>query len=83
MKVHDLKPAPGSHKAKKRVARGIGGKGGKTAGRGTKGQRRPDAIAALRGIPAEEFVPKGLLEAYLATEKGGVPGTPHPQPGDA
>ncbi len=50
---------------------------------GLKGQRRPDAIAALRGIPAEEFVPKGLLDAYLATEKGGVPGTPHPQPGDA
>ena len=50
---------------------------------GLKGQRRPDAIAALRGVPAEEFVPKGLLEAYLATEKGGVPGTPHPQPGDA
>jgi small subunit ribosomal protein S5 len=50
---------------------------------GLKGQRRPDAIAALRGIPAEEFVPKGLLEAYLATEKGGVPGAPHPQPGEA
>ena len=50
---------------------------------GLKGQRRPDAVAALRGLPAEEFVPKGLLEAYLATEKGGVPGTPHPQPGDA
>jgi small subunit ribosomal protein S5 len=49
---------------------------------GLKGQRRPDAIAALRGIPAEEFVPKGLLDAYLATEKGGVPGTPHPQPGE-
>ena len=49
---------------------------------GLKGQRRPDAIAALRGIPAEEFVPKGLLDAYTATEKGGVPGTPHPQPGD-
>ena len=48
---------------------------------GLKGQRRPDAIAALRGLPAEEFVPKGLLEAYLATEKGGVPGAPHP--GDA
>jgi len=50
---------------------------------GLKGQRRPDAIAALRGIPAEEFVPKGLLDAYTATEKGGVPGTPHPQPGDS
>ena len=38
MKVHDLKPAAGSRKAPKRIARGIGGKGGKTAGRGTKGQ---------------------------------------------
>jgi large subunit ribosomal protein L15 len=38
MKIHDLKPAPGSRQAKKRVARGIGGKGGKTAGRGHKGQ---------------------------------------------
>jgi large subunit ribosomal protein L15 len=38
MRVHDLAPAPGAHKAPKRVARGIAGKGGKTAGRGTKGQ---------------------------------------------
>jgi len=38
VKVHDLKPAPGSTKKAKRVGRGIGGKGGKTAGRGTKGQ---------------------------------------------
>jgi large subunit ribosomal protein L15 len=38
MKIHDLKPAPGSTKAKRRVGRGIGGKGGKTAGRGSKGQ---------------------------------------------
>ena len=49
---------------------------------GLKGQRRPDEIAALRGIPAEDFVPKGLLDAYNATEKGGVPGAPHPQPGE-
>jgi large subunit ribosomal protein L15 len=38
MKVHDLAPAPGSKRPKRRVGRGIGGKGGKTAGRGTKGQ---------------------------------------------
>jgi large subunit ribosomal protein L15 len=38
MKVHDLKPAPGSTRERRRVGRGIGGKGGKTAGRGTKGQ---------------------------------------------
>jgi large subunit ribosomal protein L15 len=39
LKLHDLKPAEGSNRRKKRVGRGIGGKGGKTAGRGTKGQR--------------------------------------------
>jgi large subunit ribosomal protein L15 len=38
MKVHDLKPAPGSKTPRQRVGRGVGGKGGKTAGRGTKGQ---------------------------------------------
>lgn len=37
-KIHDLKPAPGSKPKKQRVARGIGGRRGKTAGTGTKGQ---------------------------------------------
>jgi len=39
MKVHDLKPTAGSTRRRKRVGRGIGGKGGKTAGRGHKGQK--------------------------------------------
>ncbi|HET6773452.1 MAG TPA: 50S ribosomal protein L15 [Acidimicrobiales bacterium] len=39
MKVHDLKPAPGAKRHATRVGRGIAGKGGKTAGRGTKGQK--------------------------------------------
>jgi len=38
MKLHDLRPAPGSKRKKIRAARGISGKRGKTAGRGTKGQ---------------------------------------------
>jgi large subunit ribosomal protein L15 len=38
MRIDELSPAPGSNKAKQRVGRGIGGKGGKTAGAGTKGQ---------------------------------------------
>ena len=38
MTVHDLKPAEGASRARRLVGRGIGGKGGKTAGRGTKGQ---------------------------------------------
>jgi large subunit ribosomal protein L15 len=37
IKIHDLKPAPGSKQAPRRVGRGIAGKGGKTAGRGMKG----------------------------------------------
>ena len=44
MKVHDLKPAEGSTKRGKRVGRGIGGKGGKTAGRGSKGQRARNTV---------------------------------------
>jgi large subunit ribosomal protein L15 len=39
MKLHDLKPAPGSRTAKTRVGRGIAAGKGKTAGRGTKGQK--------------------------------------------
>jgi len=39
IKVHHLRPAPGSHTAKTRVGRGQGGKRGKTAGRGTKGTK--------------------------------------------
>lgn len=44
MKVHDLKPAEGSSKSRKRVGRGTGGKGGKTAGRGSKGQRARNTV---------------------------------------
>jgi large subunit ribosomal protein L15 len=39
MKLHDLKPAPGSHTPARRVGRGHGSGKGKTAGRGTKGQK--------------------------------------------
>lgn len=39
MKLHDLKPAAGSTKRRRRVGRGISAGQGKTAGRGTKGQR--------------------------------------------
>jgi large subunit ribosomal protein L15 len=38
LKVHHLRPAPGSHTPKTRVGRGEGSKG-KTAGRGTKGSK--------------------------------------------
>jgi large subunit ribosomal protein L15 len=38
MKLHDLRPDPGSVRKRKRVGRGKGSGDGKTAGRGTKGQ---------------------------------------------
>jgi len=37
MKLNDLKPNQGAKKSRIRVARGTAGRGGKTAGRGTKG----------------------------------------------
>jgi large subunit ribosomal protein L15 len=61
MKVHDLKPAEGSRKGRKRVGRGIGGKGGKTAGRGTKGQKaRSKVRIGFEGgqLPLAQRVPK-------------------------
>jgi large subunit ribosomal protein L15 len=39
MKLHDLHPAPGSRRKRTRVGRGIAAGQGKTAGRGTKGQK--------------------------------------------
>ena len=61
MKVHDLKPAPGSTKERRRVGRGIGGKGGKTAGRGTKGQGARDTVpVGFEGgqLPLQQRIPK-------------------------
>jgi len=39
LKLHDLQPATGSHTSARRVGRGHGSGKGKTAGRGTKGQK--------------------------------------------
>ncbi|HAA80276.1 MAG TPA: 50S ribosomal protein L15, partial [Thermoanaerobacter sp.] len=39
MRLHDLKPAEGARRERKRVGRGIGSGHGKTSGRGQKGQK--------------------------------------------
>lgn len=44
LKLHHLRPAPGSKKKKIRVGRGEGGKRGKTAGRGTKGLKARNSL---------------------------------------
>ena len=48
MKLHDPRPRPGSHQPPRRLGRGHGSGRGKTAGRGTKGQKS----RAGGGIPA-------------------------------
>ncbi len=61
MKIHDLKPADGSRTRRKRKGRGIGGKGGKTAGRGTKGQAARGTIpVGFEGgqLPLQQRMPK-------------------------
>src|SRR3546814_240755 len=61
IKLHDLAPVPGSNRRKKRVGRGIAGKGGKTAGRGTKGQKaRSKVPARFEGgqMPLHMRIPK-------------------------
>jgi large subunit ribosomal protein L15 len=61
MKLHELKSPEGSIKRKRIVGRGIAGKGGKTAGRGTKGQKaRRQIPAGFEGgqLPLMQRVPK-------------------------
>lgn len=61
MRVHDLRPAPGSVRRPKRVGRGTAGRGGKTAGRGTKGQGARDRQRpGFEGgqLPLKQRVPK-------------------------
>ncbi len=61
MKLHELTPPKGSNRARRRVARGTGGKGGKTAGRGTKGQKARDTVPmGFEGgqLPLMQRIPK-------------------------
>lgn len=61
MKLHELSSPDGARRRSRRIARGIGGKGGKTAGRGTKGQGARDTIKpGFEGgqLPLSQRVPK-------------------------
>ncbi len=61
MKVHELRPPAGSTRPRRRVGRGIAGKGGKTAGRGTKGQGARDTVPlGFEGgqLPLMQRIPK-------------------------
>jgi large subunit ribosomal protein L15 len=72
LKLHDLQPAPGAHKAKTRVGRGEASKG-KTAGRGTKGTKaRYQVPLGFEGgqMPLHRRLPKlkGFSNAKFKTE---------------
>ena len=61
MKLHEISAPPGSRRARHRVGRGIAGKGGKTAGRGSKGQHARDTVpAGFEGgqLPLMQRIPK-------------------------
>ena len=63
MKLHELSPAKGSRRARKRIGRGPGSGLGKTAGRGHKGQRSRSGFSRRRGfeggqMPLIRRVPK-------------------------
>jgi len=50
MGLHNLQPAPGSTRNRKRVGRGQGSGTGKTAGRGNKGQKARSGYSKKRGF---------------------------------
>lgn len=74
MRLHDLKPAPGSRKRKKRIGRGESSGHGKTSTRGNKGQKARSGGAIRPGfeggqMPLHRRLPKkGFSNAMFRTE---------------
>ena len=73
MSLNNLKPAPGSKFAKKRVGRGPGSGNGKTAGRGNKGAQSRSGYSYKRGfeggqMPLHRRVPKRGFNNIFRTE---------------
>lgn len=73
LQLHELKPAPGARRNRKRVGRGIGSGRGKTSGRGHKGQlaRGPGKGPYFEGgqTPIQRRLPKrGFNNKRFATE---------------
>jgi large subunit ribosomal protein L15 len=70
MRIHELCPAPGSKKARKRVGRGTGSGHGKTSCRGSKGQKARSGGSIAPGfeggqMPLQRRLPKrGFRNAF-------------------
>lgn len=83
MKIHDLKPAPGSKKNKKRVGRGSGSGLGTTAGKGHKGQKARSGggvkpgfeggqMPLTRRLPKKGFNNKRFATVYEIVNLGSI-----------
>lgn len=73
MKLHELSPAKGSKKAKKRIGRGPGSGTGKTSGKGHKGQRSRTGFSQRLGfeggqMPLVRRLPKRGFTNIFRTE---------------
>jgi large subunit ribosomal protein L15 len=73
MKLHELKPAAGARKNRKRVGRGPGSGSGKTSGRGEKGQKSRSGYSRKRGfeggqMPLHRRLPKRGFHNPFRTE---------------
>lgn len=71
--LHDLKPAPGSRRNRKRVGRGPGSGTGKTAGRGQKGAGARSGTTAKPGfeggqMPLQRRIPKRGFKNFRRVE---------------
>jgi large subunit ribosomal protein L15 len=81
MRLEDLRPAPGSTRGRKRVGRGLASGTGKTAGKGSKGQKaragggsRPGfeggQMPLYRRLPKRGFLPYGGKATYALVNVG-------------
>ena len=76
-RLNNIGPAPGSKRGKKRVGRGIAAGGGKTAGRGHKGQRARSGGNTRRGfeggqLPLQKRVPAFGFRSRIGLKTGEV-----------
>jgi len=73
MRLHELKPASGARKGRRRVGRGPGSGSGKTSGRGEKGQKSRSGYSRRRGfeggqMPLHRRLPKRGFHNPFRTE---------------
>ncbi len=85
MKINDLRPIPGSNPKSSRVGRGKGSGSGKTAGRGTKGQKSRSGgsvrlqfeggqMPLYRRLPKRGFNNKRFAKQYITVNVGDLKG---------